>query len=121
MPISSAIMPVPDSFSPARETKNGKPHAIPVPPIAAELIQSINTNELGWFFPSAKDPSKPVSANTHYSFMWRQRERAVIPIVTNRDLRRTWKTLAGKAGVSKEIRDRLSAVSAMGSGYHQHQ
>ena len=28
-------------------------------------------------------------------------------MVTNRDLRRTWKTLAGKAGVSKEIRDRL--------------
>jgi hypothetical protein len=28
-------------------------------------------------------------------------------MVTNRDLRRTWKTLAGKAGVSKEIRDRI--------------
>jgi hypothetical protein len=27
--------------------------------------------------------------------------------VTNRDLRRTWKTLAGQAGLSKEIRDRL--------------
>jgi integrase len=61
----------------------------------------------GWFFPSAKDPSKPVSAATLYSFMWRQRDRGVIPVVTNRDLRRTWKTLAGKAGVSKEIRDRL--------------
>ena len=39
--------------------------------------------------------------------MWRQREREVIPVVTNRDLRRTWKTLAGQAGLSKEIRDRL--------------
>jgi hypothetical protein len=39
--------------------------------------------------------------------MWRQRQRDVIPLVTNRDLRRTWKTLAGKAGVSKEIRDRI--------------
>jgi hypothetical protein len=28
-------------------------------------------------------------------------------VVTNRDLRRTWKTLAGKSAVSKEIRDRL--------------
>jgi hypothetical protein len=53
------------------------------------------------------DPSKPVSAGTLYSFMWRQRDRGVIPVVTNRDLRRTWKTLAGKAGVPKEIRDRL--------------
>jgi integrase len=89
------------------KTKNGKPHAIPVPPIAARLIESIVPNEFGWFFPSAKDPSKPVSAGTLYSFMWRQRDRGVIPVVTNRDLRRTWKTLAGKSGVSKEIRDRL--------------
>ncbi|MEF2071022.1 tyrosine-type recombinase/integrase [Consotaella aegiceratis] len=89
------------------KTKNGKPHAIPVPKIAAEIIESINVNEHGWFFPSAMDPRKPVSAGTLYSFMWRQRDREVIPYVTNRDLRRTWKTLAGKAGLSKEIRDRI--------------
>jgi integrase len=89
------------------KTKSGKPHAIPVPAIAAELIESIVPNEFGWFFPSAKHPSEPVTANTLYSFMWRQRHRNVIPMVTNRDLRRTWKTLAGQAGVSKEIRDRL--------------
>ena len=53
------------------------------------------------------DPTRPVSAGTLYAFMWRQRGRGVIPVVTNRDLRRTWKTLAGKAGVPKEIRDRL--------------
>jgi len=46
------------------KTKNGKPHAIPVPSIAAELIKMIVPNEFGWFFPSAKDPSKPVSAGT---------------------------------------------------------
>jgi len=81
---------------------------VPVhPALAAELIKSIIPNRFGWYFPSAKDPSKPVSAATLYSFMWRQRERDVIPIVTNRDLRRTWKTLAGKAGLSKEIRDRI--------------
>jgi integrase len=89
------------------KTKNGMPHAIPVPSLAAELLESIVPNRHGWFFPSAKDPSKPVRATTLYSFMWRQRDRGVIPVVTNRDLRRTWKTLAGKAGVSKEIRDRL--------------
>ena len=88
-------------------TKNLTPHAVPVPSLAAELIQSITPNEHGWYFPSQKDPSKPVSHGTLYSCMWRQRDRGVIPVVTNRDLRRTWKTLAGKAGVSKEIRDRL--------------
>jgi integrase len=89
------------------KTKNGNPHAIPVPELAAELIELIIPNQFGWYFPSAKDPSKPVSAGTLYSFMWRQRHRNVIPLVTNRDLRRTWKTLAGKAGLSKEIRDRI--------------
>ena len=89
------------------KTKNGKAHAIPVPALAADIIGSIIPNRYGWFFPSAKDPSQPVTAGTLYSFMWRQRDRGVIPVVTNRDLRRTWKTLAGKAGVSKEIRDRL--------------
>jgi integrase len=88
-------------------TKNGKPHAIPVPALAADLIESITPNEYGWFFPSAMDPRRPVSHGTLYAFMWRQRQRDVIPFVTNRDLRRTWKTLAGKAGLSKEIRDRI--------------
>jgi integrase len=89
------------------KTKNGTPHAIPVPALAAELIEAIRPNNYGWFFPSAKDPRRPVSHGTLYSFMWRQRERGVIPVVTNRDLRRTWKTLAGQAGVAKEIRDRI--------------
>lgn len=88
-------------------TKNLNPHAVPVPSLAAELLDSITPNEYGWFFPSANDPTKPVSHGTLYAFMWRQRERGVIPYVTNRDLRRTFKTLAGKAGVPKEIRDRL--------------
>jgi integrase len=89
------------------KTKNLQPHAVPVPSLAAELIESIIPNEHGWFFPSAKDPSKPVSHGTLYSFIWRQRDRGVIPHATNRDLRRTFKTLAGKAGIPKEIRDRL--------------
>jgi integrase len=89
------------------KTKNLQPHAVPVPSLAAELIKSIKPNQFGWYFPSAKDASKPVSHGTLYSFVWRQRDRGVIPYATNRDLRRTFKTLAGKAGVPKEIRDRL--------------
>ena len=49
------------------KTKNGKPHAIPVPEVAAELIESIKPNAHGWFFPSANDPTKPVSHGTLYS------------------------------------------------------
>ena len=88
-------------------TKNDQPHAVPVPSLAAELIVSIIPNEFGWYFPSANDPSRSVGHGSLYSFVWRQRDRGVIPYATNRDLRRTFKTLAGKAGLSKEIRDRL--------------
>ena len=63
------------------KTKNGKPHAIPVPEVAADLIESIKPNAHGWFFPSATNPTKPVSHGTLYAFMWRQREREVIPVV----------------------------------------
>lgn len=93
-------------------TKNRKPHTIPLPELAVELLESIEPNRHGWFFPSAKDPAKPVTHGTLYAFMWRQRESGVIPYVTNRDLRRTWKTLAGQAGISKEIRDRIQNHTA---------
>lgn len=89
------------------KTKNGKPHAIPLPGMAIELLNSLTPNEHGWFFPGSKDPALSVQHQTLYSFLWRQRDRGVIPHVTNRDMRRTWKTLAGKAGLTKEIRDRL--------------
>ena len=74
------------------KTKNLQPHAVPVPSLAAELIESIKPNKFGWFFPSAKDPSKPVSHGTLYSFVWRQRDHGVIPYATNRDLSRPWPT-----------------------------
>jgi len=88
-------------------TKNGKPHSIPLPAMAIELLDSLTPNEHGFFFPGSKDPSKSVQHTTLYSFLWRQRDRGVVPVVSNRDMRRTWKTLAGKAGLTKEIRDRL--------------
>jgi integrase len=88
-------------------TKNRKPHTLPLPGLAIELLESIAPNEHGWFFPSAIDPTRPVTHGTLYAFMWRQRRTGIIPHVTNRDLRRTWKTLAGQAGISKEIRDRI--------------
>lgn len=89
------------------KTKNGKPHAIPLPSLACELLDSLTPNEHGWFFPGSKDPSKSVQHTTLYSFLWRQRDQGKIPHITNRDMRRTFKTLAGKAGLTKEIRDRL--------------
>lgn len=89
------------------KTKNGLPHAIPLPATAVELMKRLKPNKYGWFFPATKDPKQHVGANTLYNVTWRVREEEIIPHCTNRDIRRTWKTLAGKAGLTKEIRDRL--------------
>lgn len=88
-------------------TKNGKPHTIPLPALAVDLIERIKPNKYGLLFPSKKHPSKPISYRNMLSFLGRAQERGVIPDFTTRDLRRTWKTLAGKAGVTKVDRDRL--------------
>lgn len=55
------------------KTKNMRPHAVPVPSLAAEIIESIKPDKHGWFFLSQMDPSKYVSHGTLYSCMWRQR------------------------------------------------
>lgn len=89
------------------KTKNGKPHAIPLPSLAVELLESITPGPSGHFFPSMMNPDQPVTHGTLYAFLWRARDRDVVPVVTNRDLRRSFKTLGGKAGLSQEIRDRL--------------
>lgn len=89
------------------KTKNTLPHMLPLPSLAVELLNSLEPNEHGLFFPSAKRASEPVSHGALYAFVGRQQEKDLLPDFTNRDLRRTFKTLAGKAGLSKEIRDRL--------------
>ena len=42
------------------KTKNGRPHSIPLPGLAIELLDSLTPNEYGWFFPGSKDPSQSV-------------------------------------------------------------
>lgn len=88
-------------------TKNGQPHTIPLPDLAVDLIASIKPNKHGLLFPSMKYPSKPITYRNMLSFLGRAQERGVIPDFTTRDFRRTFKTLAGKAGIEKQDRDRL--------------
>jgi hypothetical protein len=51
-------------------------HPIPVPSLAAELIESIKPNDFGWYFRS-EGSIAPVSHGTLYSFVRRQRDRGV--------------------------------------------
>jgi integrase len=89
------------------KTKNKLPHSIPLPIIAVEILDRLAPNSFGLFFPHRFDPS-------HHALYTAPNKLCVVYIdetgacpFTPRDLRRTWKTLAGYAGVSKELRDRL--------------
>lgn len=89
------------------KTKNGKPHAIPVCRQAARILESIQPNEHGLLFPSARHADRPMPDGTALVFVKAWAKRRGIPAVTPRDLRRTWKTLAGEAGLTKAERDML--------------
>lgn len=88
-------------------TKNGRPHVIPLPAVAIDLLNGLPPTQSGWLFPAEQEPTKPVTSEVLYSCVWRARSRMPIAPFALRDLRRTWKTLAGQAGVSKDDRDRL--------------
>lgn len=75
------------------KTKNGTAHALPVCRQAAELLDAHD-------FVAVDDEAMR-------ALYRRLVKRLKIPHFTSRDMRRTWKTLAGQAGVTKADRDML--------------
>lgn len=90
-----------------KTTKNGLPHTIPVCKQAAAVLDSLRPGPGGWLFPNNSGASRPMpdgsvlGALNKYSARWKMKP------FTGRDLRRTWKTLAGEAGLTKVERDLL--------------
>ncbi len=88
-------------------TKNGRPHAIPMGEMVEDILRGIEPNEAGLFFPRlhyrAQEMKTTDVGNMLKNFCNSQKVKPTTP----RDLRRTWKTLAGAAGVPKDIRDRI--------------
>jgi len=90
------------------KTKNDMPHAIPLPPQAVAALERMVPGPTGLFFPSKKNPRKHPTDNAIEKVVKAfLKQHPGVPHFTPRDLRRTWKTLAGAAGLSKEIRDRI--------------
>jgi len=90
------------------KTKNGMPHAIPLPPQAVAVLDDIMPNKHGFFFPHAAKPDQSASVAAVEKVVKKYlKDHPAVPHFTPRDLRRTWKTLSGAAGVSKEVRDRI--------------
>lgn len=89
------------------KTKNGLPHAVPVCAQAAAILDGLQPNEHGLLFPSMTKPDQPLSDNAVLGALVKYTARWQLEHFTGRDLRRTWKTLAGEAGLSKFERDLL--------------
>lgn len=75
-------------------TKSGKPHHLPVPLLGVEILEEVKTR----MFAGVKIQHLRQLCDAFC------RQNGV-PAFTPRDLRRTWKTLAGEAGLSKADRD----------------
>ena len=89
------------------KTKNGRPHSIPLPSIAVPILDNISASAAGWLFPHRVDKTRHAISTTPNKLCELYAAETGAKRFTPRDLRRTWKTLAGRAGISKELRDRL--------------
>jgi integrase len=95
------------------KTKNGLPHSLPLPEIAIQILNSVPREESRFLFPHRSDPERSAISTTPQKICDAYLLKTDGERFTPRDLRRTWKTLAGRAGLSKEMRDRLQ------NHYHQ--
>lgn len=89
------------------ETKTGVPHVLPVCAQAAAILDRLKPNEHGLFFPNEEDAGRPAPDGTVLATLIRYTRHNGGERFTGRDLRRTWKTLAGFAGLTKAERDML--------------
>jgi integrase len=90
------------------KTKNGKAHTLPLAPIAASILDKWPVETSGLYFGRSRDASKVLTIGAaEYLIADYLKKFPMVQKFTPRDLRRTWKTLAGAAGLSKDIRDRL--------------
>jgi len=99
--ISDGILTIPGSV-----TKNGRPHAIPLLQTAQAVLDE-HKNGSPYFFPGRFDQTQHF-----HDGAWddRQRElikRAGVAPFTAHDLRRTFRTLCSRLGVSREVAERL--------------
>ncbi|SFM35740.1 tyrosine-type recombinase/integrase [Nitrosomonas communis] len=91
---------------PSERTKNGIPHVIPINNTMLEIIKNNpKLNEI-YLFP-ANNNIEPQKVDGFSQAIDRLLNQIKMDRFSPRDLRRTFKILAGKAGISKEIRDRL--------------
>lgn len=89
------------------KTKNGKPHTVPVCRMAAAILDGMRAGAGGWYFPNSSKKGGPMPDGTVLGALKKYCAKWKLEHASPRDLRRTWKTLAGEAGLTKQERDWL--------------
>ena len=84
-------------------TKKGRQHTIPICALAAQLLDAIEPSEAGFFFPGNGDRDRLCLDSVRATL----KRAGYAGKFKAGDFRRTWKTLAGVAGVPKYVRDLL--------------
>ena len=108
---------------PAARVKNRRDHLLPITPYIKECLLELKEAYPGdWLFPARNvaGASQPWGNAALGHACQRAAGRLGIPPFSARDLRRTWKTLAGEAGLSLEIRSRIQnhALTDVGSRHY---
>ena len=110
-----------------RKTRNKtiEPHIVPLTAFHIRLLDELKpySGDNRYLFPCSRprgDKTGPVPTNTLSQAVWRVCRRNALPPFTPRDIRRTWKTLAGSIGLSLELRNRLQghALRDVGSVHY---
>lgn len=88
-------------------TKPGRPHVLPLSIQSAAILYHLQPNEHGLYFPAENGSNRPMRDHTLRVVAGRFCSQEGVRHFAPRDLRRTWKTLSGMAGLSKVERDLL--------------
>jgi len=101
-------------------TKAGMPHCIPVVDEVAEILNARAALGHAFMFPARRAMGRPVPVVTTKHALYRFGAARGWEHFTSRDLRRTWKTLAGQAGLTKLERDLLQNHARSGDVSSKH-
>ena len=93
---------------PSSRVKNKRVHVVPLGSLALSLLQELQEydNQSRHLFPNQSNPDQPMKDDALAQCLTRMNKPGVQPF-QSRDIRRTCKTLMGKIGITKEVRDRL--------------
>lgn len=105
------------------KNRSGEPHLVPLTDLHLALLREIKERRVDaspWLFFSPRDPKKPMGHRTLSQAIRRYCERMGLEPFQPKDLRRTFKTLAGQGGLGLEVRNRLQghAMQDIGSRHY---